>query len=74
MIAVTLLGTGSPMPSPDRAGPATLISAGDEHSLVDAGRGGLMRLAAAGLGRPHLRESETFRALLARDTPLAQAA
>ncbi len=54
MIAVTLLGTGSPMPSPDRAGPATLISAGDEHYLVDAGRGVLMRLAAAGLGAPNL--------------------
>jgi ribonuclease Z len=54
VIAITLLGTGSPMPSPDRAGPATLISAGDEHYLVDAGRGVLMRLAAAGLGAPNL--------------------
>jgi ribonuclease Z len=54
MIAITLLGTGSPMPSPDRAGPATLVSAGDEHYLVDAGRGVLMRLAAAGLGAPDL--------------------
>lgn len=57
-LAVTLLGTGSPMPSPDRAGPATLISAatGDdaEHYLVDAGRGVLMRLAACGLGAPNL--------------------
>lgn len=57
-LAVTLLGTGSPMPSPDRAGPATLISAGDgpdaEHYLVDAGRGVLMRLAALGLGAPNL--------------------
>jgi ribonuclease Z len=50
MITITLLGTGSPMPSPDRAGPATLISAGAEHYLVDVGRGALMRLAAAGLG------------------------
>lgn len=57
-ITVTLLGTGSPIPSPDRAGPATLISAGDgadaEHHLVDAGRGVLMRLAALGLGAPNL--------------------
>ena len=57
-LKVTLLGTGSPMPSPDRAGPATLISAGEgpegEHYLVDAGRGVLMRLAAAGLGAPNL--------------------
>ena len=54
MIAITLLGTGSPIPNADRAGPATLISAGDEHYLVDAGRGVLMRLAAAGLGAPNL--------------------
>lgn len=54
MLTVILLGTGSPMPSPDRAGPATLISAGDEHYLVDAGRGVLMRLAAAGVGAPNL--------------------
>jgi ribonuclease Z len=57
-LSVTLLGTGSPMPSPDRAGPATLISNGEgpeaEHYLVDAGRGVLMRLAAAGLGAPNL--------------------
>ncbi|MGA9277700.1 ribonuclease Z [Ilumatobacter sp.] len=61
-LAVTLLGTGSPMPSPDRAGPATLISAGPdsgtgpdaEHYLVDAGRGVLMRLAACMLGAPNL--------------------
>jgi len=54
MIAITLLGTGSPMPSPDRAGPATLVTTGDEHYLVDAGRGVLMRLAATGLGAPNL--------------------
>jgi ribonuclease Z len=57
-VKITLLGTGSPMPSPDRAGPATLISCGDgadaEHYLVDAGRGVLMRLAACGLGAPSL--------------------
>jgi len=55
---VTLLGTGSPMPSPDRAGPATLVSTGstpdDEHYLVDAGRGVLMRLASSGIGAPNL--------------------
>jgi ribonuclease Z len=49
-IDITLLGTGSPLPDPNRAGPATLISVGDEHVLVDAGRGVLMRLAAAGVG------------------------
>ncbi len=51
MLTITLLGTGSPMPDPNRAGPATLVStAGDEHFLVDAGRGVLMRLAASGVG------------------------
>ena len=57
-LTVTLLGTGSPMPAPDRAGPATLISAGEgpeaEHYLVDAGRGVLMRLAACMIGAPNL--------------------
>ena len=46
---MTLLGTGSPLPSPDRAGPATLVRAGDANILVDCGRGVVMRLAAAGL-------------------------
>lgn len=54
MIAVTLLGTGGPVPDPHRAGPATLISAGPEQYLVDAGRGVLMRLAAAGSGPAQL--------------------
>ncbi len=57
-LTVTLLGTGSPIPAPDRAGPSTLISAGEgptaEHYLVDAGRGVLMRLAACMLGPPNL--------------------
>ncbi len=49
MIAVALLGTGSPLPDPYRAGPATLVQAGGENYLVDAGRGVLMRLAAVGV-------------------------
>ena len=49
MIAITLLGTGSPMPDPNRAGPATLIQAAGEHYLVDCGRGVVMRLVAAGV-------------------------
>lgn len=48
-IDITLLGTGSPMADPNRAGPATLVQAGSEHYLVDCGRGVLMRLAAAGV-------------------------
>jgi ribonuclease Z len=48
MIEVTLLGTGSPLPDPDRAGPSTLIRAGGQTFLVDCGRGVQQRLAAAG--------------------------
>jgi ribonuclease Z len=50
MIEVTLLGTGSPMVDPNRAGPSTLVRAGDQTFLVDCGRGVLMRAAAAGVG------------------------
>ena len=46
---VVTLGTGSPIPDPNRAGPSTLVTAGDHHFLVDCGRGVLMRLAAAGV-------------------------
>ena len=55
MLTITLLGTGSPLPDPHRAGPATLVSGGGEQYLVDAGRGVLMRLAAAGSGPAALR-------------------
>lgn len=50
MIEVTLLGTGSPMVDPNRAGPATLVRAGGQTFLVDCGRGVLMRAAAVGVG------------------------
>ncbi|MCC7076963.1 MAG: ribonuclease Z [Acidimicrobiia bacterium] len=46
---ITLLGTGNPLPDPDRAGPSTLVRAGETNLLVDAGRGVLQRLAATGL-------------------------
>ncbi|KAA1428611.1 ribonuclease Z [Mycolicibacter arupensis] len=49
-IEITLLGTGSPIPDPNRAGPSTLIRAGGQQLLVDCGRGVLQRLAAAGAG------------------------
>jgi ribonuclease Z len=47
---ITLLGTGSPLVDPNRAGPSTLARAGDQIFLVDCGRGVLMRAAAAGVG------------------------
>jgi ribonuclease Z len=48
-VSITLLGTGSPLPSPDRAGPSTLVRAGDATLLVDCGRGVVLRLTAAGV-------------------------
>ena len=48
-IDVVTLGTGSPIPDPHRAGPATLVRVAGRNLLVDCGRGVLMRLAAAGV-------------------------
>jgi ribonuclease Z len=45
---IVLTGTGSPIPSADRAGPSTLVKVGDTHILVDGGRGVVMRMAGAG--------------------------
>jgi ribonuclease Z len=41
---VTLLGTGTPIPNPDRFGPSTLVEAGNQKLLFDAGRGATIRL------------------------------
>ena len=46
---VTLLGTGTPIPRPDRFGPSTLVEAGDQRFLVDAGRGATIRLYQLGV-------------------------
>jgi ribonuclease Z len=46
---ITLLGTGSPIPDPARAGAATLVQGEGTTVLVDCGRGVLMRLVAAGV-------------------------
>jgi ribonuclease Z len=48
-VEVTLLGTGSPLPSADRAGPATLLRTGATTMLFDCGRGVVLRLTAAGV-------------------------
>jgi len=50
MIEITLLGTGSPIPDPNRAGPSTLVRVGGQVFLVDCGRGVLQRAAAVGVG------------------------
>jgi len=51
---VTTLGTGSPLPDPNRAGAATLVRAGGATLLFDCGRGVLMRAAAVGVVPPLL--------------------
>jgi len=44
---ITLLGTGSPLPSATCAGPSTLVQAGGQNIVVDTGRGVIMRLVGA---------------------------
>jgi len=51
---VVTLGTGSPLPDPNRAGSAILVRAAGATFLVDCGRGVVMRLAAAGVLPPML--------------------
>jgi ribonuclease Z len=46
-INVTLLGTGCPRPVMDRFSASTLVQAGSQAFLVDAGRGALQRLTQA---------------------------
>ena len=47
---VIILGSGSPLPDPARAGPSTLVRTAVGDLLFDCGRGVLMRAAAAGSG------------------------
>lgn len=46
---VTLLGTGSPVPSEQRFGMSTLVQAGGYNLVFDAGRGAVIRLTQAGI-------------------------
>jgi len=46
---VVLLGTGTPLPNPDRACASTLVTCGHTPFLVDTGRGFLNNLARLGL-------------------------
>lgn len=45
---VVTLGTGIPLPNPDRASAATLVVAGERSILIDTGRNALVGLAGAG--------------------------
>ena len=49
LFRVTLLGTGAPPPLLGRFGPSTLIEAGDQKFIVDAGRGAMQRLHQLGI-------------------------
>jgi ribonuclease Z len=53
-VKLTILGSGGPIPDPNRAGPSTLVQAGGLNLLIDCGRGVVMRLAGAGLLPPML--------------------
>ena len=48
---VVLLGTGTPIPDPDRSGPATAVVVGDRAYLIDFGPGVVRRAEAAALKR-----------------------
>jgi ribonuclease Z len=45
---VVLCGSGSPLPDPSRAGPCTMVIAGQQIFIVDAGEGSSRKLAAMG--------------------------
>lgn len=47
-IKVILLGTGTPVPNPDRACASTLVIAGDKKFLIDTGRGFLINFVRTG--------------------------
>ncbi|MBJ7509217.1 MAG: MBL fold metallo-hydrolase, partial [Ilumatobacteraceae bacterium] len=46
---VTLLGTGSPIPDANRAGPCSLVQAAGQNIMIDCGRAAIMRLLGAGV-------------------------
>lgn len=45
---ITILGSGTAVPRPDRAAPGYLVETGEEKNLVDPGPGSLRQLAEAG--------------------------
>ncbi len=53
-IRVTLLGTGTPAVRANRSGPATLVEAGGDVLLFDAGRGTTTQLGKAGMAFPRV--------------------
>jgi ribonuclease Z len=53
---LTLLGTGTPIPDPKRAGASQTIESGGELVLIDCGAGAMHRLAESGYVQPGGRE------------------
>jgi ribonuclease Z len=61
-LTVTLLGTGCPPAVMNRFGPSTLVEAGDQKFVFDAGRGAMQRLTELKVrwqGRPRECSSHT---------------
>lgn len=53
-LELVLLGTGSPLPNPDRCGAGHVVIAGDLRVMVDCGWGVARRLFAAGIPVPSI--------------------
>ena len=49
VLVVSLLGTGTPRPEPDRSGPAVLVEAGSQKLLFDVGRGVAQKIYQLGI-------------------------
>src|SRR2546423_15475796 len=64
---VVLLGTGTPVPDPDRSGPATAIVVGENAYLVDLGQGSCVALRPpSSKGASRHSSLRTSRSLLSR--------
>lgn len=61
---LVVLGSGTPVPDPERAGPAHAVVMGDEAFLFDAGAGVLRRLEAARARHPALAPERVRRVFL----------
>ncbi len=56
---IAFLGTGSPLPNPDRCGAGNVVVAGDTHVLVDCGWGAARRILPSGI-RPSVIDTALF--------------
>jgi ribonuclease Z len=56
---IVFLGTGSPLPNPDRCGAGNVVVAGDTHVLVDCGWGAARRILPSGI-RPSVIDTALF--------------